>query len=456
MLKSVFVREKGRTFNSKNEKLLRQAKAALDQALAALDDESKDTEETDAKEAADFNQSDARMILQQALRKQFATLEGDGRYPWLVDVYDTYCIFQVGYSDGAGFSRVDYTLDEAGAVSFGIPTPVVRKVTYVAASDVTEAQQTIEIDAETVQLVEAAVSKDGLTTLKLIAPGWGSSGYYPAEVLKRDGPKVFKTGTHNYINHPTVAEEQARPEGDVDNLGSVLIEDAKWYDTFTDKRGKDHGPGLYAQARVKPAFAETLNTFGTEIGTSIRASGKARVGEADGKKGPIIETITTAKSVDYVTLPGAGGKVVSLFESARQSPLSTEGSQPMSDEKELQALKESIVTLQRQLQMNDAANAVHRVLSAPEYQTIPAHTRNRVQEIVLSKALPLTESQTLDHTKLIEATKDVLQAELAYLVRASGTTFGAVQGLGVRGSDEVSLEETLKAIDAELLEMTKL
>ena len=50
--------------------------------------------------------------------------------------------------------------------------------------------------------------------LKLIAPGKGSSAFYPAEVLKRDGPKTFTKGTHIYINHATSAEEaKARPEG---------------------------------------------------------------------------------------------------------------------------------------------------------------------------------------------------------------------------------------------------
>jgi len=32
-----------------------------------------------------------------------------------------------------------------------------------------------------------------------------------SEVLKRDGPKVFKSGTHVYLNHPTAAEEAQRP-----------------------------------------------------------------------------------------------------------------------------------------------------------------------------------------------------------------------------------------------------
>ena len=56
--------------------------------------------------------------------------------------------------------------------------------------------------------------------------GRGTSGYYPAEVLERDGPKVFPAGTKNFWNHQTDAEEAARPEGDLRDLASVLTEDA--------------------------------------------------------------------------------------------------------------------------------------------------------------------------------------------------------------------------------------
>ena len=77
--------------------------------------------------------------------------------------------------------------------------------------------------------------------IKLIAPGKGASAFYPAEVLKRDGPKVFRAGTPMRIDHPTRAEEAARPEGSVKDWGAVLESDAVWRD--------DHkqGAGLYGR-----------------------------------------------------------------------------------------------------------------------------------------------------------------------------------------------------------------
>src|SRR5579859_4348462 len=47
---------------------------------------------------------------------------------------------------------------------------------------------------ETIVLKEARADYP----IKLIAPGKGASAYYPKEVLQRDGPKVFKAGTHIY------------------------------------------------------------------------------------------------------------------------------------------------------------------------------------------------------------------------------------------------------------------
>jgi len=45
---------------------------------------------------------------------------------------------------------------------------------------------------------------------------------------------------------------------------------------------------------------------------SIRAMGKANPGEAEGRKGSVVESLTHARSVDFVTFAGAGGAVESL------------------------------------------------------------------------------------------------------------------------------------------------
>ena len=40
---------------------------------------------------------------------------------------------------------------------------------------------------------------------------WGSSGYYPREVLERDGPNVWPENTQIYLDHPTEREDWERP-----------------------------------------------------------------------------------------------------------------------------------------------------------------------------------------------------------------------------------------------------
>lgn len=137
------------------------------------------------------------------------------------------------------------------------------------------------------------------------ADRWGSSAYYPATVLKRDG-SVFKAGTHTYFDHPTVTEAVERPERSVRDLAGRLVTDAEF-----------DGDGLYAEMEVFPHYRDLVESMAGAIGLSIRAQGTVEYGEMAGRSGPILTAFTEAESVDFVTAPGAGGKIVALLESAR-------------------------------------------------------------------------------------------------------------------------------------------
>src|SRR5207245_1127898 len=78
-----------------------------------------------------------------------------------------------------------------------------------------------------------------------------------------------------------------------------------------------------------PHFREHVDSLAKHIGMSIRAAGRAKEGKADGRSGPIIEQLTRGISVDYVTTPGAGGKILQLFEAARGRQSNTEGENDM-------------------------------------------------------------------------------------------------------------------------------
>ena len=152
-------------------------------------------------------------------------------------------------------------------------------------------------------------------TVKVIEAGWGSSGYYGADMLKIYGPQVFKAGTKVYMNHPSVTEESDRPERDVNQLAGKLVSDAIF-----------NVDGLYADIEFYSHFAPIIKEMASDVGLSIRAFGAAVNGEAEGRKGPIIESLEAdpMTSVDVVTVAGAGGKFISLLESYKKQGEVTE------------------------------------------------------------------------------------------------------------------------------------
>lgn len=133
----------------------------------------------------------------------------------------------------------------------------------------------------------------------------GSSGYYPAETLLRDGPKIFKKGTPMYLNHQTQEERVARPFGTVQEFAGELAEDA-YYD----------GDGLYAEIEVFEHHAPMIKSLKDKIGISIRAKAKTEPTVLNGKSVNLVKELVMARSADFVVKAGAGGKLVSILESA--------------------------------------------------------------------------------------------------------------------------------------------
>lgn len=154
----------------------------------------------------------------------------------------------------------------------------------------------------------AKATGPGRIRVGLITPGWGSSGYYAADVLEAAATdKVFPAGTHIYFDHPSASEHADRPERSVRDLAATLSEDARW-----------DGEGLVAEAEVVGPYRELLTdpTFTAAVGMSIRAAAETSVGEADGRQGVIVDRITEGLSVDLVTRAGRGGRVLEVLESA--------------------------------------------------------------------------------------------------------------------------------------------
>ena len=239
--------------------------------------------------------------------------------------------------------------------------------------------------------------------IKLIAPGKGASAFYPADVLKRDGPKVFAAGTHVYLNHATAAEEAARPEGDVRNLAGVLTSAAEYRET------DPKGPGLYARMKVFADHAQTVEEKAPHVGMSIRASGVAESGGKLRDGLPVLKELTSAESVDVVTRPGAGGMI--LTEAARHAVNTQEASM---DAEELKLLRESVARLSGKETRREAIQEGARILRDV---SLPDAAKEYVIETVLKESLPMKDG-ALDITKFTEA------------VNAEARRFGAAIGAG--------------------------
>lgn len=165
---------------------------------------------------------------------------------------------------------------------------------------------------ESLNLAEATTGTDtetGVLEVEFITPGWGSSGYYSREVVEAAAP-LFTVGTHMYFDHPTAEEDQARPVRSVKDLAAVIVEAGTVDPTTGGVRGKVRPLAVYAPLLTDKTFAEN-------VGLSIRGSATdVVVGEAEGRRGPIIEGLATIASVDFVTRAGRGGRVLQVLESA--------------------------------------------------------------------------------------------------------------------------------------------
>lgn len=410
--------EVGKKISKANADKLRKALQEISDLLAQV---------SDSMTEADRSAADKTKLLQRAL---YAKL-GENSYCYVADIFDTYAI----YYNASKYYRADYTLAEDGAATFGAATEVIPQTVYNDAPGSVMAESG-EVLGDCVPLVESAtaLSEAATAQLKLISPGWGSSGYYAPSVLQHAASQ-FTKGTKMFWNHQTAAEEASRPEGDLNNLAGELLEDARY-----DAKGPT-GPGLYARAKVFDRFAGSVKDLAEHIGVSIRAMGTAKQGEAEGRRGPVIERIDSVRSVDYVTVPGRGGKILNLFEAAgrRSAPareenreentmteeqikaLITEANKPLQES--LAAVTTDNKRLREALALREAGDFVTKKLATI---ALPAITKARLTESLVAKAA-LTAAGALDTAALTAVIEADVKAEGEYLASVTG---GTIRGMG--------------------------
>ena len=281
---------------------------------------------------------------------------------------------------------------------------------------------------EAVSLIQAP--KSGKWFARLIeADKQGSSAYYSKASLERSVDK-FKAGTHMYSNHLSLSEKEERPEGDVNNLIGVLEGD-----------GVMRPDGIYAPVKIYSDKRAWIEERANDIGLSIRAEG--RVEESDGRN-ELVE-ITHVHSVDVVTRAGAGGKFVSIMESARTTIDSeAEISEAQEEDNTLEfpkELAESLDTLakdmkaileaiaeDRQAKADELAEAARVAAEANEPK---APTAAAIAEaLVEAKLSPKARARVLasveggaDLAESIQAEKDIAAEVLEEAAKHSGSGY---------------------------------
>ncbi|MBU2177619.1 MAG: hypothetical protein KJ556_21210, partial [Gammaproteobacteria bacterium] len=277
-------------------------------------------------------------------------------------------------------------------------------------------------------LAEAAPAADNVVPLHLdavlIAPGWGNkrdNHYYPREILERDagvfaGVKMFETDHRQ-------DEKSTRT----------------WVSTVKEVSGfTDDGAPVGLVSVHDRNFAERLMALAADgllekMECSILASGTAKKGEIGGRKGHIVEAITHADSVDWVTRAGAGGRARALVESEAG------GTEPMEDETIVEESEQEIenVTISEQEPTPDPEPAPDPVKLAAE----------KVQEALTATNLPpasvfkLAGADYADETSLAEAIK----AEVAEVKERTGSGRPFAQGGGGNPPGKEPLTEEQKA-----------
>lgn len=261
--------------------------------------------------------SDLMSRIQGAFRKVFQppSAEMAEPYLWVRDVFVDHPELgnAVIVEDQGILWSVGYDVTEEGSITFNARTDWVQVIpTYVKVPS---------REVEAMEFAESAVghaislaerSGNEVVPLHLdiaiIEPGFGNkkdNHYYSREVLERDAG-VFE-GVKMYESDHRPGEKSTRT----------------WVSTVTGIEGfTDDGAPIGRVSVHEKSFAERLLALDADgllgkMECSILASGQAKKGKIDGKKAKIVEAITSAESVDWVTRAGCGGRALAITESAQ-------------------------------------------------------------------------------------------------------------------------------------------
>lgn len=275
-----------------------------------------------------------------------------------------------------------------------------------------------------IKLVEAAAGNGSgplILEVAVIEPGWGNkrdAHYYPAEMLEKHAG-VF-SGVKMYATDHRPEERSVRTE-----VSEILECPAG----FTESGAPIAKVGVFDET-----FAQNVRNrdrLGTlnNLHCSILASGMAKEGEVDGKKGKIVESITEAYSVDWVTRAGAGGHALRIAESEVNMPndheIQEQAPREEAPEEEVQAAEAQPVTIEESDQ--DAETEVEE--QEPE-QEATALSEAEIKAILAESNLPAVAKNRMAQARFEneEAVREAITREIAYLKEVTGSGKPFAQG----------------------------
>jgi len=341
---------------------------------------------------------------------------------------------------------------------------------WVRDSDETRArvQESCEID---IAEVTSSGIANGIVPVRIIAPGFNTSfGRFYSEQAIQDAGVIFE-GSKMYADHPTEAEENARPERSIKD----------WVATLTECRVSEAGNAVgiaHINAGWLKEKIQNLHEQGDlqHLGTSINAVGKGTNQTIEGHKTVLVEGLvkSTFQSVDFVTEAGAGGQA-GLRESATDSVVDADLIDLATLREARPDLVEAIETTIREqinLEVKAKMDAEARITeleglnetltkeNTDMKEAAVAAEKAKVKEAAqaaIKEAVDKAELPQAAKDKLIEAHKDdetaegieeAIKSEVAYI--ANITEAGKIRGLGPGPSkeDQTKVKEKLdKALD---------
>ena len=225
--------------------------------------------------------------------------------------------------------------------------------------------------------------------------------HYPTKTIQEAAP-LF-AGFKMYINHPTKKEEQERPERNLKDWASTIVESR-----FDNGKavGKVAIHDAWLRERLKDPIARE------HIGLSINTGGKISIGKINGQDMQIVEKIVFARkngpvSVDWVTEPGARGRVNRLLESR------TGGSKMELEQATIKDLKESRTDLVEAIRKENEAGNTAKVTK------LEADLKEANAKIEISSKKEKTAAQStlveasLKEAKIPDAAKDKVRTHFA-------------------------------------------